>query len=214
MSLVIHLIWIICLVAPPPRPATTHDVTVTTVRPDAEGVVAGRLLEMSIERGLRVELADTGETREVPFDEVITIRLRSEESSPRPQSDRMEIRLAGGDRILGRPVGAQNDHVEVDSRMLGRISLPLERIDRWSRGAVPARPADGGGDELPAQEDVIALSNGDAIHGMVLAIDEEGFVLEVEGGEIRVPHARIASADLVSEPATAPTGVSVRVRLI
>lgn len=202
------------VIADAPRPPAAPEVTVTTVAAEGDSVLTGRLLEFSLERGLRLELVDSGETREIRGEDVITVRVRGDDAAVRPPADRVEIRLAGGDRLFGRVAGGEDDRVEIESVMLGRIAVPLERIDGWSRGPARTERRGAEGDEPTSPEDILVLSNGDVIRGMVLAIDETGFAVEAEGSEVRVPHERIASADLVAEALPSAEGLRGRLRLI
>lgn len=214
-----HILLLGLVTAAPLRARSAPDVTVSTTALVTEGAATGRLIEFSLDKGLRLELPDSGETLAFPADEVISVQIHDDERPARAASDRVEIQLSGGDRVFGRPVGADGDRVEIDNRILGRITIPLERIDRWS--IVATREGDRGGEtmrgeteEPPQQEDALLLSNGDLLRGTVLSIDEIGFTLESDTGTARIPHERVASADLVAEAPPAAKGIRARVKLI
>lgn len=191
--------------------APAAEVSVLTVSAENGLPVTGRLLEFSLEHGLRLEPLDAGSVILIPSADIVFIQFSESERPNRVRS--VELRLSNGDRIFARPVDAEGDILQVESPLVGKLSIPLERIDRWfSPGFRPA-VAPSRTEVPPAQDDVVQLSNGDSVRGMVLGIDDQEFQVETESGEVRVPHDRIASADLVSEPPPALSGIRAQLRL-
>lgn len=201
-----------------PRAGGTPEVTVSTTSLERAEALTGRLVEFSLTAGLKLELAESDEALTIPAEDILAVLVRGEGDTTKAMSDEVEVRLSGGDVLFGRPVGTVDDVVQIESRLLGRVEVSLERVDRWlnlkDRDEPRRFAAQRGSEETPAQEDLLRLSNGDEMRGTVMAIDERGVTLDAEGGAVQVPHQRLAWADLVAEAPPARTGLQARVRLV
>src|SRR5205085_10448483 len=91
--------------------------------------------------------------------------------------------LSGGDRIGGAPVKLASEQLVFRSATLGELTFPLNQL------SAIVRP----GQILPSKdergtEDVIRLSNGDSVRGIISDITAEAITIQPTGGEaVRVP---------------------------
>jgi len=208
-------------------PPDTNEVTATTL---SDVAVRGCLRTFSLEDGLRME--PSGDVGPVirPADEVVQIVVHHEPRwavSPE-QRIPVEVRLVGGDRLFGEPVQPQDDRehnpaeetVLFETAVFGVLEVPLPLIERWVN-TTHNRTA---GDALerkrnhraktPSLDDRLLLSNGDVVHGILLAIDDRQLTFESDGIEMTVPHSQVAAVDLISEAHSSGLGLRARVTFV
>ncbi len=114
------------------------------------------------------------------------------------------LRLADGQRFPGRAFsgasGADGVLVWDQSSWLGRMEVPLQRIESvaFTQGAAIPRMGDG---------DRLLLANGDRLEGLVTALGDPILLEVVEDGRrtIQIPLDRAASVRMVTPPQT-PSG--------
>jgi hypothetical protein len=114
--------------------------------------------------------------------------------------------LANGDRLRGILQRATAENLELNSELLGDVSIPLEQV----RAMLPNPPAD-----RPARErfcsrlaadrrkhDIVVLGNGDEISGTFLELGDAAVRIETAQGAIDINRAEVRavamSSDLVS----------------
>ena len=200
--------------ANPSAPVKLDEVVVKTL---ADSPVRGRLRAFSLTEGLRLRTSGNAALVTVPADEVVRIianPVRAAGPSSRGFSSAahptalVEVRLVGGDRLSGRPVRSdrQSEHypteetVLLDTAILGTLAVPLQFIDRWvnvrhSVSLSPQHSALG----TQRSDDRLLLSNGDVVHGLLVAIDDRGITFETETVPMSVPHSQVVAVDLVAE---------------
>ena len=190
--------------ANPAAPVEPDEVVVKTL---ADSPARGRLRSFSLSDGLKLQTSGDAAPVTVPADEVVRITAspvgaRAVPLRPDPahrQRFPMEVRLIGGDRISGRPVRPEKEPehypteeaVLLDTAILGTLAVPLQFIDRW----INTRHSVSFGDRRSARstqrsDDRLLLSNGDVVHGLLLAIDDRGITFETDTVPMSVPHSR------------------------
>ena len=199
------------------NPAASVEPDEVVVKTLADSPARGRLRSFSLSDGLKLQTSGDAAPVTVPADEVVRITAspvgaRAVPLRPDPahrQRFPMEVRLIGGDRISGRPVRPEKEPerypteeaVLLDTAILGTLAVPLQFIDRW----INTRHSVSFGDRRSARstqrsDDRLLLSNGDVIHGLLLAIDDHGITFETEMVPMNVPHSQVVAVDLVTDP--------------
>ncbi|MGF1632388.1 MAG: NPCBM/NEW2 domain-containing protein [Phycisphaerae bacterium] len=121
------------------------------------------------------------------------LEIRRDDVSPQTQYRTNVLYLSGGDRLVGKPAGFEGERLAFDSTSLGLVLVPLERllalqpVAEAALGRVsPALPDRDG-------QDVLRLSNGDVIRGIVGDLSGEGVTISVDGQPSMVPLNAVAS---------------------
>lgn len=158
-----------------------------------------------LERGRLVAIDDravvwrnaSGELREMPLDACVAVS--SEFPLPIQPSDPGVLVLADGQRLPGR-IGLNAGVLTWRHRLIGEWPIDLERLRSLSLVAGVEPPA-------AIASDVVVLTNGDRVEGIVVALGTSVLVepLAAAGVDpvppIEVPLERIAALSLVTRPA-------------
>lgn len=161
------------------------EVVVKTVEPE---VLRGRLRSLTLNEG--AVLLVGGEERRIHAADLV--RITTTVTKERAPFEAVRFQLAGEDEFHGRVVGADGDHVFVETHDLGRVGLPLEIIQRLdTRHALSAQHRDAlawlDRYDSKMDEDRILLSNGDVLLGYIVSLDAVGVRIEGDVGETTVP---------------------------
>jgi hypothetical protein len=153
--------------------------------------------------GVKVGSASGGAERTIPMDDFLDLTR----SLPVAQSaGRFVLHLIGGDKLTGEPVGLKGDSLVWKSSELGEISIPGSRMVAVTGPNQPA-PAD------RQHEDVVRLSNGDAVSGIIAAMTADSITVQTSNGNAAVPMASVASINFAMTPGNASAQRGFRVRL-
>lgn len=139
----------------------------------------------------------TGQLESLPLARFLQIRRNG--AAPEKIS-KFILSLTDGDKFAGWPVEMTQDHLNWHSPSLVEISIPLRQLSSIRRSAdTEANPG--------GTEDVVHLSNGDIVHGVVTAISGQALSVQTENATPRVPLDSVARVDFasVAQPATQPT---------
>lgn len=140
-----------------------------------------------------------GDERTIPMTKFLQLDRAGQSRSAMPK---LFVWLTTGDRVGGTPVGLSGESLAWKCPALGEIAFPMRQV-RAIQSAAQAPPAN----DSPRTEDVLTLTNGDLLHGIVSEIGATNIVIQPAGGEATsVPLASLFSADFASPPgaATAP----------
>jgi hypothetical protein len=201
------------------NPSVAVEPAEVVVKTLADAPQHGNLRAFSLTDGLTLETDGDPALITIPPDEIVQIVVTHERTpaGPRPAGRTppprppVEVQLAGGDRLFGQPVhsddyaaqSGNDEAVLLATTALGTLAIPLAGIDAWINSAPgtprPALdpPSSAGGPW--SSEDRLLLTNGDVLHGLLLAIDDRHVTFEAEGSAMTVPHSQVVAVDLVAE---------------
>jgi hypothetical protein len=148
--------------------------------------------------GVHVEGAENVQ-RTISFDQFLQIERTS---IPRSRGAAMLLCLNSGDRICGQPISVSGEQLHFRSAALGELIYPLRQVVALVKpGQVSRSPGNA------ATEDVIRLSNGDTVRGIISDITADAISIQpTAGGELsQVPLSSVAAAELASTAGGAPT---------
>ncbi len=200
--------------------ATHVSATEVEVRTVDSKSVTGQLVSFSLDRGLVLE-APSG-TRRIGIQDIIRVapvsnrRIHRSETGPTRGSS-FSVTLAGpapADRLVGLPGVFENERIALHVPSLGTVPIPLEHMAVWRNlrlggdarvSAMLAAPSDG--------QDRLLVANGDRLDGVIVVVDSAGFVLETDGGEVRIAHDHVVAASIVGVPLERRGGPHARVTL-
>lgn len=127
------------------------------------------------------------------------------EASGRGLAVRIAVELTDGQRFVGKPSFTEvKDGLAWDTRMFGRLELPLDRIHSISLHPEVIDPAG----RVAGKDDEIDLLNGDRVTGLVESFGP-AVVIESGGQRISLTPDRIAAV-VLANPASAPPRKLVR----
>jgi hypothetical protein len=227
-ELVIRVPWLAgfvltCLLAAAPMTASAQPAV--TVLDLSGNIVSGRLVQMDLPAGMHLDVA--GKPVVVPGAQLIWIgfdrqpradvKIEQWFAEPPPPSRKkpepiVPIRVTLRDMqvlhgTLREPAGP--DTLSLEHRLLGDLDLPLAqakeiRIQPASAGFSPGRPL---AKAAPTSFDVLWLSNGDRVEGILHSLGRDQSAIELASGQpARMPTAsvRIVRLAAVPAPTTAP----------
>jgi len=150
-----------------------------TVETVDKGEMSGRSL--SIPDGKVATLAAGDKATKIPCDEIVAISL----SEPVEKAAFPAVILRNGNLLCGTISATTQQGLEIDSKLVGRVVLPLKYIRAVLFGEA----------ELPSrvEKDTVVLRNGDSITGALreLSATKLDFESETELGRLEVPLASV-----------------------
>lgn len=153
--------------------------------------------------GLKVTAAAGGQERTISMDDFLDLTR----TLPVTQSTgRFVLHLVGGDKLAGEPVGLKGDSLMWKNSELGEVSIPGSRMVALTGPNQPA-PTE------RQHEDVVRLSNGDAVHGIITAMSADTITVQTSNGNSDVPMSSVASVNFAMTPGNASAQRGFRVRL-
>ncbi len=114
-----------------------------------------------------------------------------------------QVLLANGDRVRGILQRATAETLDINSELLGDVSIPLEQV----RAMLPNPPAERPTRERfcnrlaaePRKADVVILGNGDEIAGAFLGLGDGAVQLETAQGAIEISRSEVRAIAMSSE---------------
>ncbi|MBN1343244.1 MAG: NPCBM/NEW2 domain-containing protein [Phycisphaerae bacterium] len=187
-----------------PTPAlAAWDGTVRIVAVNT-GPGSGKLQSFALAEGLVIE---GREARAIRIASPDLIQIETGLPYEKPASETIAWSLTNGDLVLARVVRGNERAVTLARIDVGEFDVPLTHIR-----AVHARPEEAALDAMtttrPAsRDDVLHLTNGDRLTGLVSRIDARGVAIETDTGETVVSLTVLRSAGLaqLGRPATRPS---------
>lgn len=153
--------------------------------------------------GIKVVSASGGAERTISMDDFLDLTR----TLPVAQSTgRFVLHLVGGDKLSGEPVGLKGDSLMWKNSELGELSIPGSRMVALTGPNQPA-PTE------RQHEDVVRLSNGDAVHGIIAAMSADTITVQTSNGNSDVPMSSVASVSFAMTPGNASVQRGFRVRL-
>lgn len=140
--------------------------------------------------GVKVASPDGMQPRTIPSDQFLDV---ARALPPAPASGKFVLHLTGGDRLTGEPVTLKADSLSWKNPQLGEISIPTARLLAITPPAAASAPEQ-------KNEDVVSLSNGDTIHGIIASMGGDKVTVQTSGGNSVVPLAAVASISFASTP--------------
>ena len=158
--------------------------------------------------GVRVTDPVSNSDRVVPMDEFLQVERQVAGAA---EQGKFVLHLAGGDQLAGEPVSIAGEELVWNNPAAGQVRVPMSRVTAMTKPG--QQPPD-----RRTSEDVVTLSNGDAVRGIIAGI---------EGGKVSVQRTdspeplpvpvdsitRIQFAATAAAPAGAADTRSFRVRL-
>jgi len=121
--------------------------------------------------------------------------------------NRLVINQTDGDRFAGEPVGVTDERLRWKTPSLGTLDVPLRQVRSIAPVGEPVQRA-------ASTEDVVLLSNGDTVSGVLQNFDGERVTLNVNGDSVPVPLASLARIDFASSASpVSPAGGQTRFRI-
>lgn len=130
---------------------------------------------------------------------------RSPATSESTRLDEWTVQLADSSRILANIIGGSEELLTIRNVELGEVKLPIEGLSRLWRSGQKA-PAGGG------EEDVIELTSGDRVHGVIAGVTADGLRLG-DGEERMMTWNKIQSVVFAGIRSEKPEGVWAMVAL-
>jgi NPCBM/NEW2 domain len=159
------------------------------------------------EHGVKIA-AEGPEPQTVDWGQVLELDHDLSPATAKP--DGLSLRLNGGDSIAGNPVSIADDAVVWNHPLLGRLTIPEDRVDAIVRGKTAA-----GLDEA-RKEDTARLVNGDQVSGVVQSLDDSTLAIQPAGADspAQIGLDKITAILLAdSDPLLPPAGRAWRVSL-
>jgi hypothetical protein len=121
-----------------------------------------------------------GQTREttIPLDRFLQLDRGS--AAVAQVRGNWALYLASGDRLGGDPVAVANDALTWKSPAAGDLTLPLTQLRAIVKGSDPPPTLDAAN----RTEDIVNLSNGDTLKGIVTALDAAKISVKQSGGDV------------------------------
>jgi hypothetical protein len=169
-----------------------------TVRTATDGTLTGRLIAFSLEEGLVLQAGAADDLRRFPVADIV--ELATDYPAVTPGPGLVTVELAHGDRLIGRVTGGGDDSVALETRSLGTVSVPLDRILLWKAPVSVARDDSSAFEafaEARGDDDAVLLANGDVVRGLIASIDSSGFAVETDAGGSLIPHDSVVVAAML-----------------
>jgi len=152
--------------------------------------------------GVKIAPAQGGRERVVPMGEFLDVTRKLNLST---DSGKYLLHMTGGDHLQGEPVSLSAESMKWKNADLGEIAISTRRIVAIT---LPGRPAPSD----QAHEDVVRLSNGDTVHGIISSIAADKITVQTSAGDSEVPLAAIASVNFAMTPGGGNTARGFRIR--
>src|SRR5579862_3152039 len=104
---------------------------------------------------------------------------------PAPVSGKFLLFVVGGDSISGEPMGIKGNSLVWLNSTLGEVAIPMKQLVSMTKPG--GQPAD-----ARKAEDVVVLSNGDTLHGIITSIGDGKVTVQADAGNTAVPVSAIS----------------------
>jgi hypothetical protein len=144
--------------------------------------------------GVDYRAAD-GSEHHLPMDQFLELRR-----GQAPMTAGFALMLMGGDRVAGQVIGMDSEHLRWQNPLLGELVFPVRQVSSirlWRDLSAPS-----GSDT----EDVVHLSNGDTVRGVVGGMNERGVNMQTASASPTISWSGITAIDFASlgSPSTRP----------
>src|SRR5207253_10358779 len=128
--------------------------------------------------GVTISPAGSDATSKIPFDQFLQL---DRATHSRVGTGKFVLHLTGGTKILGDPIGYQDEQVIWNSPAVGELKVPLKNAQALVRNGKSA-------DNIDAQrtEDLVQMSNGDTARGIVADISAERLKINSNGADLEL----------------------------
>lgn len=158
-----------------PNAHAQHSWIITTADFRAE-----RALLRSIDAESATYQAGSEPARAVPWEQLLSFERIDKPVAP---SAMFQVMLVGGDKAAGQPKSIVGENLVWSNPTVGDLTLPLKQVISIERAAsassrdaqVPPRGA-------PQTEDVVTLSNGDVVRGIIAGVSQSSVAVQQPGG--------------------------------
>lgn len=164
--------------------------------------------------GATLEFATPGGDRRLDLGDVLEVEFPIPPGSPDADADRLRLHLVGGETLYGTFAGGTEEGLALATSSGGRVLLPFEAIRAVVRVPASAGPCYEPESRFGARpgQDVVVLDGGDTYEGLLLAVDERGFRLEMEtGAETTLGWVDVLVVHLDNEVPPASEGLHVEI---
>ena len=139
--------------------------------------------------GVHVSPTAGGPPRVIPIDQFLEL---TRQSLPLPPIGKYTLHMLGGDQLGGEPIAIKGNNLLWRSPVLGEISLPMKRLLAVTQPG--KRPQ-----EARQTTDVVMLSNGDALKGIITAIGDSKITVQTEGNtNSQIPLASVVAVQFAT----------------
>ena len=153
--------------------------------------------------GIHMTPAGGGDAEVVPFNQFLEL---SRALPPSMGSGKFTLFLLGGDSINGEPIGIKGNDLIWSNPTLGEIPISMKQLVTMTRPG--GQPAD-----VRRREDVVTLSNGDTLRGIIATIADGKVTVQADAGNNSIPISSIGQINFAASGGTASSAVGFRVRL-
>lgn len=150
-----------------------------------------------------VHVTVNGVEKVVPFAQFVEL---SRSLPPVPLAGRFALRLAGGDRIGGEPVGVKGEQLVWKSPVVGDTEISMRLLTGLTK-------PDGAIRDERRKDDVVTMSNGDTVHGTVANFTPTNITLQTDAGPTDIPLDSLVSIAFATTAAGGRDKPGFRVRL-
>lgn len=201
------------------RPATTNPAKPEVcVTPVGKPPIAGNIQKWSLagELELLIEDGQTVRWKSADVDQVQPYALCMGEkkfgywcTTGMKLANEWTVRLTDSSRILANIPGGDGERLSLTSTSLGALELSIEQIAdlRRTKSAGPPPPAAG-------DEDVIALTNGDRLRGVVAGVSAQGLRFSEDGTERTLAWSSVQSVSFAAGRPKTLSGVEAVVQVL
>ncbi|HWE01522.1 MAG TPA: NPCBM/NEW2 domain-containing protein [Tepidisphaeraceae bacterium] len=132
--------------------------------------------------GVRVTPAPIGDEKLIPFDQFLGIARPVVGAQA---AGKFIAYLTSGDQIGGEPVSIHGNDLLWNSPLLGELPLPMKQLAAIARPGAPVP-------DSRQREDVVTLSNGDTLRGIIANLADAKVAVQTESGASEAPIGAIA----------------------
>ncbi len=115
------------------------------------------------------------------------------------------VHLVGGDQLSGEPVGIKGNDLVFSSPTLGEIPLPMKRLVALTRAGVAMT-------EGRRREDVVTLTNGDTLKGIITDIANGEITVQTDAANSTVPASSVSQIGFAASAGGSAIANGFRVR--
>jgi hypothetical protein len=138
------------------------------------------------------------ETVALSWDKLLELSRGTRAAPAADNPDTLTLVLDNNDRIAGKPTALAEETLTWESPAVGSLDVSLRRVKRISRGVETGStdPADTG-------TDVVLLSNGDRVSGIVDSLDAQAITISTQGTPTSLPWETVTQVRFAGAPSDA-----------
>jgi hypothetical protein len=160
-------------------------------------------LQGTDQNGITVTDPASAQQQTIAFDNFLQIQRQV---GAQPQRSPFVLQLVSGERVAGQPAGVADEQLRWTNPALGELQFPLQSAAAMYRAAGEAASSGAQPSRLDASrpQDVLTLSNGDIVAGIIRDISGESITVASDGVDIPVPLDSVVSVVFATTGAAAP----------